>query len=423
MKVTGKLQEQLSGFKGARSALRILMLTQYFPPESGAAQVRLKEVAKGLQRNGHEVKVVTAFPNHPSGVIPPNYQGHWRMKDEVDGIPVWRTWIYPVQRGRFWKRLLNYFSFVFSSFWGLSKAGQQDLLFFESPPLFLGITALVYGRFTHTPIIMNISDLWPESAAALGLVNSRWMIKAAEWLERLLYRKAWKISTQTEGIRSSLIERGVPKEKVTFLPNGVNLELFEPRERDQAMAGKLGFKENDFVLIYAGTMGYAQGLESVLRTAELLREKADIRFLFVGDGTEKPMLEALVQEKGLTNVRFVDFQPVQEMPRYFSLSSASIVPLKKNKLFEGARPSKMFPALGSAVPVIYSGEGEAAELVLSSGGGVVVEPENSEDLARAILALKENPDLREMGKKGREFVQRHYTWTEIIQNWLKELGV
>lgn len=399
------------------------MLTQYFPPESGAAQVRLKEVAKGLQRNGHEVTVVTAFPNHPSGVIPPHYRGRWRMKDEVEGLPVWRTWIYPVQRGRFWKRLLNYFSFVGSSFWGLSKAGKQDILFFESPPLFLGITALIYGRFTRTRIIMNISDLWPESAVALGLVNSQWMIKMAEGLERLLYRKAWKISCQTEGIRDSLVKRGVPKEKVTFLPNGVNLDLFAPRERDQEMALKLGLKEKDFVLIYAGTMGYAQGLESVIRSAELLRENTDIRFLFVGDGTEKPMLEALVQEKGLANVSFVDFQPVQEMPRYFSLSSASIVPLKKNKLFEGARPSKMFPALGSAVPVIYSGEGEAVELILSSGGGVIVEPENSADLARVILDLKENPDRLEMGRRGRQFVKENYTWLEIIQNWQRELGI
>ncbi|HBV86862.1 MAG TPA: glycosyltransferase WbuB [Desulfosporosinus sp.] len=403
--------------------MRILMLTQYFPPESGAAQVRLKEVAKGLQRSGHQVTVVTAFPNHPSGVIPPNYRGHWRMKDEVDGIPVWRTWIYPVQRGRFWKRLLNYFSFVFSSFWGLSKVGKQDILFFESPPLFLGITALIYGWLTRTRIIMNISDLWPESAVALGLVNSRWMIKAAEGLEKLLYRKAWKISTQTEGIRDSLLQRGVPKEKVTFLPNGVNLELFAPRERDAEMARTLGIKEDDFVLIYAGTMGYAQGLESVIQTAVLLKDKPNVRFLFVGDGTEKPMLEALVQEKGLANVIFVDFQPVQEMPRYFSLSSASIVPLKKNKLFEGARPSKMFPALGSAVPVIYSGEGEAAELVLSSGGGVVVAPENSQELAQAILELQKNPNRREMGQKGRRFVEAHYTWSEIIRNWLRELGI
>ena len=403
--------------------MRILMLTQYFPPESGAAQVRLKELAKGLQRNGHQVTVVTAFPNHPSGVIPPHYRGRFRMKDEVEGIPVWRTWIYPVQRGRFWKRLLNYFSFVFSSFWGLSKAGKQDILFFESPPLFLGITALIYGWITRTPIIMNISDLWPESAVALGLVNNRWMIKAAETLEKLLYRKAWKISCQTEGIMKSLLDRGVPKEKVTFLPNGVNLELFAPRERDVEMAERLDIKDEDFVLIYAGTMGYAQGLESVILTAEIMKDQSNFRFLFVGDGTEKPKLEALVQEKALSNVSFVDFQPVQEMPRYYSLSSASIIPLKKNKLFEGARPSKMFPALGSAVPVIYSGEGEAAALILSSGGGVVVEPENSEGLAKAIIELSKNPDRHEMGKKGRQFVKEHYTWSEIIRSWLRELGI
>jgi colanic acid biosynthesis glycosyl transferase WcaI len=403
--------------------MRFLILTQYFPPESGAAQVRLKELAKGLQRSGHEVSVVTAFPNHPTGIIPPEYRGHWRMKDEIEGIPVWRTWIYPVERGRFWKRLLNYFSFVFSSFWGLSKAGKQDIMLFESPPLFLGITALLYGSLTRTKIIMNISDLWPESAVALGLVTNKGMILAAEWLEKLLYHKAWKISAQTEGIKESLIGRGVPADKVTFLPNGVNLDLFSPRERDRQLAKELNIKDQDFVLIYAGTMGYAQGLESILATAELLKEHWDIKFLFVGDGTEKPKLEEIVRNKSLNNVSFVDFQPVKEMPRYFSLAAASIVPLKKCKLFEGARPSKMFPALGSAVPVIYSGEGEAAELVLKSGGGIVVEPENSQQLAQAILDLKQNPNRREMGQAGNKFVERNYSWLQIVTRWLNELGV
>jgi len=403
--------------------MRILLLTQYFPPEAGAAQVRLKEVAAGLQRFGHTVTVVTGFPNHPTGVIPPEYRGHWRMRDEVDGIPVWRTWIYPVQRGRFWKRLLNYFSFVFSSFWGLSKAGKHDILLFESPPLFLGITALVYAWFARTKIIMNISDLWPESAVALGLVQSRWMIRAAEWLERLLYRQAWKISTQTEGIRDSLLRRGVPQEKVTFLPNGVNLELFAPRPRDQGLAAELGYEDDDFVLIYTGTMGYAQGLESVLAAAAMLRHDPKIKFLFVGDGTEKPRLEEIARQEGLANVRFVEFQPVREMPRYFSLAGASIVPLKKRKLFEGARPSKMFPALGSAVPVIYAGEGEAAGLVLKSGGGVVVEPENPEQLAQAVVALRHDPQRRAMGERGRRFVAENYAWSQILRRWLAELGI
>lgn len=403
--------------------MRILILTQYFPPESGAAQVRLKEVAKGLQQAGHAVTVVTAFPNHPTGVIPPEYRGRWLMHDEVDGLPVWRTWIYPVERGRFWKRLSNYFSFVFSSFWGLSKAGQQDIILFESPPLFLGITALTYSRWHNCKMIMNISDLWPESAVALGLVNNKWMISAAKRLENLLYRKAWKISTQTEGIRNSLLERGLPAEKVTFLPNGVNLDMFSPRERDWQLAESLKLGTDDFVLIYTGTMGYAQGLESVISAAEILKEHRDIRFLFVGDGTEKPKLQEMAQARGLTHVSFVDFQPVQQMPRYFSLAGASIVPLKKSKLFEGARPSKMFPALGSEVPVIYCGEGEAAELVLQSGGGVVVEPENPAQLAEAVLQLKKNPARQEMGRAGRIFVSEHYSWQQIIKSWLDQLGI
>lgn len=407
--------------------MRILILTQYFPPEAGAPQIRLKELAKGLRQSGHEITVVTALPNYPDGVIPPPYRGRWLLQDAVaglEGIPVWRTWIYPVQRGRFWKRLLNYFSFVFSSFWGLKRAGKQELLLFESPPLFLGITALLYSWRTKTRLIMNISDLWPESAVALGLVRSRCLIGAAAWLERTLYRRVWKLSVQTEGIRDSLWERGVPREKVTFLPNGVDLSLFEPRERDRALARELGYAETDFVLLYAGTMGYAQGLESVLAAAEILLPERGVRFLFVGEGTEKPKLEAIVQEKGLSNVRFVSFQPVQEMPRYFSLASASIVPLKKSKLFEGARPSKMFPALASETPVIYSGEGEAAALIRESGGGVVVEPENPTALARAVRDLRENPaQCQAMGAAGRQFAAENFAWPRIIETWLRETGI
>ncbi|MDR3270404.1 MAG: glycosyltransferase family 4 protein [Peptococcaceae bacterium] len=411
--------------------MRILILTQYFPPEPGAPQVRLKELALGLRRAGHEVTVMTSVPNYPDGVIPPEYRriGRGPIEEslpDLAGVRVWRTKIYPVRRGRFWKRLLNYFSFVYYAHRGLksSRVGKHDVLIFESPPLFLGLTALRYGRRTQTRVIMNISDLWPESAVALGLVTSRWMIRAAECLERRLYRGVWKISVQTEGIRDSLLERGLPGEKVTFLPNGVNLDLFAPRERDRALAQALGYTDEDFILIYAGTLGYAQGLESVLAAAELLLPERNVKFLFVGDGTEKPKLQEMVRGKDLYNVRFVDFQPVGNMPGYFSCASASIVPLKKSKLFAGARPSKMFPALASAVPVIYSGEGEAAALIQASGGGTVVEPENPAAMAQAIRELRGSPeDLRRMGREGRRFVEQQYGWARIIETWLNEVGL
>ncbi|WP_206808403.1 glycosyltransferase family 4 protein [Paradesulfitobacterium ferrireducens] len=403
--------------------MRFLMLTQYFPPETGAAQVRLKELAKGLQRQGHDVTVVTAFPNHPSGVIPPEYRGRFFMKDEVEGLTVFRTWVYPVQRGRFWKRLLNYFSFVFSSLFGILRAGPCDILFVESPPLFLGMTAVLGQWIKGARLVFNVSDLWPESAVALGLVTNKSLIRLTEALESWLYRRSWKLSAVTLGIRDTWLKRGIPAEKVAFLPNGVNLELFRPLPPDREFQDRLQLKDK-FVLIYAGTMGYAQGLETVLEAARLLQGEEQYRFLFLGDGTEKPKLEQLAHDYNLTNVQFVGFQPVTDMPRYFSLAGASIVPLKKLKLFEGARPSKMFPAMGCAVPIIYSGEGEAVDLIREAGAGLTVEPENPEQLAQAIRTLYELKDQgRSLGEQGRSYVEKHYSWDSIVAEWLRELGI
>jgi len=401
--------------------MRFLILTQYFPPETGAAQVRLKELAKGLQRQGHEVVVVTAFPNHPSGVIPPEYRGYWSMKDEVEGLPVYRTWVYPVQRGRFWKRLLNYFSFTFSSLWGILKAGPCDVLFVESPPLFLGMTAVLGSWIKRARLVFNVSDLWPESAVALGLVTNKTMIRMTEALETWLYNRSWKLSAVTIGIRDTWIKRGIPAKKIAFLPNGVNLELFRPLPPDQEFKEKLGLQDK-FVLVYTGTMGYAQGLESVLEAANLLRSESQYHFLFLGDGTEKPKLEEMAKEMKLPNAQFLGFQPVTDMPRYMSLAAGSIIPLKKLKLFEGARPSKMFPAMGCAVPVIYSGEGEAVELIREAGAGLTVEPENPQEMAQAIRSLYELSDQgKSMGENGRRYVEEHYSWDSIVSQWLKEL--
>ncbi|MHB1406485.1 MAG: glycosyltransferase family 4 protein, partial [Desulfitobacteriaceae bacterium] len=373
--------------------------------------------------HGHQVEVVTAFPNHPSGVIPPEYRGRWFMQDEVEGLTVYRTWIYPVQRGRFWKRLLNYFSFVFSSLWGIMRAGPCDILLVESPPLFLGITAVIGKWLKGARLVFNVSDLWPESAVALGLVTNKTLIRLTEGLESWLYRRSWKLSAVTLGIRETWLKRGIPKDKVVFLPNGVNLELFRSRPPDEALLAELGLKDK-FVLIYAGTMGYAQGLETVLEAAERLLSEKQFYFLFLGDGTEKPRLEEMARKLKLDNVRFLGFQPVTEVPRYFSLAGASIVPLKKLKLFEGARPSKMFPAMGCAVPIIYSGEGEAVDLMHAAGAGLTVEPENPEKMAEAIRTLYGQSDQgRSLGENGRRYVERHYSWDSIVAEWLAELNV
>jgi len=404
--------------------VRILMLTQYFYPENGAAQVRLLEVAKAIRDHGHDIKVVTAFPNYPSGVIPEGYRGRFFMKDSHDGIPIYRTWIYPVQRGKFWKRLLNYFSFVFSAFYGVMKAGKADYIFVESPPLFIGFTVFFAKWVKGAKVILNISDLWPESAVSLGLVTNRTVIALTERLERAMYKTAWRISAQTEGIIKSLKDRGIPEDKLVFLPNGVNPDLFAPQAPDKTLMQELKLKDK-FVILYAGTMGYAHGLEVALQAAKSLEiTDPEVVFLLVGDGAERPRLQEMAQELQLSNVRWVDFQPITEMRRYYSLASITLSTLRRYKLSEGVRPSKLFPGLASAKPLIYVGEGEGAKIVEDSGGGIVLPPEEPEQLAQAIHELKADPArCMEMGKQGREYVSLNYAWSSIVTRWLGKLNL
>lgn len=401
--------------------MRILLLTQYFPPEKGAAQVRLWELAKGLKNQGHKVTVVTAFPNHPTGSIPPEYRGRFFAEEEKEGIKVLRTWIYPVKRGRFWLRLFNYFSFVFSSLYGVFRSEQQDLIVVESPPLFIGFSAMAASLIKKAPYIFNVSDLWPESAVQLGLVTNKHLIKMSEWLEALFYRKAFKLSAQTQGIVEGLKNRGVKPQDILFLPNGVDTDLFQPRDRDKELEASLGL-QGKYIILYAGTMGYAHGIETALEAADILRNDPEIFFLFVGDGSERPKLEQLAKDKKLSNLRFIDFQPLEEIPRYYSLSRINLSTLRRYKLAQGVRPSKVFPALASGQPIIYVGEGEGAEIVKKSGGGLLIEPENPELLAKAILELKNNPEYcRELALKGREYVLENYSWKKIIKDWLNQL--
>lgn len=402
--------------------MRILMLTQYFPPETGAAQVRLYEVAKALIAHGHQVEVVTGFPNYPTGIIPKEYRGKFFMRDYYEDIPLYRTWVYAVPKGRFWKRLLNYFSFVFSACFGLMKAGPADYVLVESPPIFLGFTTMFARIFKRAKIIFNVSDLWPESAISLGLVKNKALIALTTLLEELTYKIAWRISGQTEGILATLKTRGIPAGKLALLPNGVDPELFAPDAPDLRLAEELNVKDK-FVILYAGTIGYAAGLEVALHAAERLKNERDIVFLIVGDGSEKDQLEEMSARMKLANVRWKPFQPLKEIVFYYNLADVNLVTLRRYDLAQGVRPSKLFPGLASGKPVVYSAEGEGAKIVTASGGGVIVPPEDPEALAEAILSLKRDPKKRaELGRRGRAYVQEHYAWNAIVARWLKDLG-
>ncbi|WP_144478084.1 glycosyltransferase family 4 protein [Cytobacillus oceanisediminis] len=403
--------------------MRITFLSENFPPETGAPQIRLYEVSRELIKRGHEVEVLTAFPHHPDGIIPDEYKGKFYQFEHLDGIPVHRSWIYPSPKGSFWLRLISYFSFTFSAFYSVFKSQKTDVIICTSPPLFLGITGYFASKIKRAKFVFNVADIWPESAVELGILKNKTFIRMAEVLENWLYKKSWKIATATEGILEYMVKKGKKRENVFLLPNGVNTETFSPREANKDWLETLGF-EGKKVFTFAGRVGYAQGLDSVLKAAKIVEGlNPDVRFLIIGDGPEKETLIKLKDDLKLTNLVFHDSVPVTEMPNVFSITDFSIVSLRNIELFKGARPSKIFPALASGVPVLYCGVGESAELIANNHCGIIAEPENPDDIANKILdcAAMDSQEYKQYSQSGRKFVEEFYSWKFIVDDLLKNI--
>ncbi|MDQ7799256.1 MAG: glycosyltransferase family 4 protein [Candidatus Edwardsbacteria bacterium] len=402
--------------------MKFLILTQYYPPEVGAPQVRLQAMARELAARGHQVEVVTAIPNHPLGRYFPGYKSRMYFWEVSQGIKIHRTWIYPAI-GAGLKRIFNYLSFTLSSFWGMMKAGRPDFVWVESPPLFLGWTAMAYSRFRRVPFIFNIADLWPDSIIELGLMGNGLVARMLYMTERAIYNRAKYVIAVTQGIRDRLIDsKGLPARKILYLPNGVDTEMFRPSPFDMPLAADLGLAGKDIIL-YSGTLGFAQGLGSVLEAFQIIRDShRQITLLMVGSGSERKKLQQMAQERSLDNVRFLDPVPPEMINKYLSISLAGLVCLKDLELFRGARPSKMFPIMSCGKPVIFCGRGEGARLVHDSKGGVVVPPEDPEALAAAIADLAGDRETsKQMGLNGRDYALKYLSWERMVGEWLSQL--
>ena len=401
--------------------MRFLILSQYFAPEIGAPQTRLAAMASELVRLGHEVEVVTALPNYPRGSIFPEYRKTLYRHEHWNGISIHRVWLY-ASVGRGLKRLLNYLSFTLTSFFGLFRARPSDYVFVESPPLFLAIPGFFISRLRGALFIFNVSDLWPDSLREMGVVPRGLFIRPAEVLEHWTYRKADYVVALTKSIGTRLVkEKRLPADKVLFLPNGVDTELFRPAAPDLAFKRALGV-EGKKVVLYQGSEGYAHNLENVLHAAKLL-ESDGIHFLFVGDGSVRRHLEKLKQELQLNNLTFLDPVPKEDLPRFFSIADCGLVSLGETALFEGARPAKIWPIMSSGKPLLYVGKGEGAELVFEAKAGIVVPPGNHpEALAASTRALLNDPTLAAvLGRNGRAYVEKHMRWSSLIEHWLAAL--
>lgn len=404
--------------------MKLLILTQYFPPEVGAPQNRLFELAIRLQKAGVDITVLTAMPNYPQMEIYEAYKDKKYFYEEMDGLKIHRSSIYVSKSKSIVNRLRNYFSFVYSSARiGNSKLGNFDFLLCESPPLFLGYSAMYLARKKKAKLIFNVSDLWPESAEKLGVVNNKYLLKLAYNLEEKLYKKSILVTGQTQGICASIQQR-FPAVKTYWLPNGVDLDYYNPAKIEVSdWRSKNGFGQNDFIFLYAGIIGIAQGLEVILQAAKEFKSQKEIKFVLMGSGPEKTKLQALKDELSVSNVFFLEPVTKKEMPFVLESINAAIVPLRKLDLFLGAIPSKLFENLSMEIPVLLGVDGEARELFIKQGNcGIYFEPENVPGLVSGINALISDRALAlSLGQNGRKFVNQNFNREIIAEKFYQQL--
>ncbi len=402
--------------------MKILLLSKYFPPEPGAGSTRAFEHAKRWKELGAEVTVLTCFPHYPDGIIPEKYKGHTFYKEEIEGINVVRTFTYAApNRGKI-KRSLGFFSFMFSSvIQGIYKVKKHDILIASSPPITVGLSGMILAMFKRIPFVFEVRDLWPESIVQLGQITNKFVIRILEILEVMMYRCAAVVVGVSDPFVDIISQKGIPRDKIKIIKNGVDLKLFTPGNYDKDLANELNLK-GKFVVAYFGTFGLAHALDKVLLAAEKLKNEKNIHFIFIGDGAEKEKLKQMKKELGLTNVTFLPMIKKTELRKYYSIADLMLVPLRNLPLFDSALPSKLFEILAMKKPIIITVKGEAQKLVENAGVGKFAEPENPDDLARKILEAYNDPKwIKTAAEKGRTFVEQNFNRDKLASEYLKLL--
>lgn len=374
-------------------SMKLLIITQYFPPETGAAQARLYEMAKKLQNLGHEITILTALPNYPVGRIFEGYRHRLRVIETQDEIKVIRTCLYPSKSSRALPRLLSYLSFGITSIllgvWGI---GKQDVILIESPPLFLVPFGLLISRITRGKSVLMVSDIWPDIIIRMGYISEKsLLIKAMLWLEKFSYNHSQAVALTNPGAYKQIRDCFPQLKKVTVISNGVDTKMFSPEFRKDEIRMKLGAEPNDFLVGYCGLHGLAQGLDVILHVATKLRDRTNIKFAMIGDGPSKENLIKMANEMVLSNLRFFECHPKSEMPWILASLDVSLIPLSAR--FPGTMPSKLYEALASAVPPIVAKGCEGEMLVKQFDAGRCYEPGDPDEMAKAIMELAENRSL------------------------------
>jgi len=400
-------------------------MCHYFYPELGAPSARLKEMSDSWIRAGHKVTVVTNFPNHPTGIIYPGYIQKSFMEDMIDGIRVLRCKTYATPNSGIIKKTLSHLMFAFFAPLQTSKfVKDSDIIIISSPPLFSGIGTWILSKRIRCPYIIEVRDIWPAIFVELGILKNKLAIKILETLELFLYKQSIHVVTVTQSFADDIHKRGIHREKLSFIPNGVDLTRFSPGPKSELKLKEFHVK-GKFVVLYLGTHGISQALSSIIDTANILKDENDVHFLFVGEGADKMKIISKAEDLNLKNVSFFSGQAKDQVLEIYRCADVCLVPLKNIPLFKTFIPSKMFEVMATGIPLIAAVEGEARKILQrSEGGAILVQPENSVELAEKILHLKNNPEIKnEMTQKGRIFVEKEFNRELLAEKYLQIINM
>jgi glycosyltransferase involved in cell wall biosynthesis len=403
--------------------MRILFLSHYFPPEVNAPATRTYEHCKQWVKMGHDVTVVSCVPHHPMGKIYPGYKNKLVQVEYKDGIKAIKVLTYIAANQGFFKRTCNYLFYMVMTILIAPFLSKMDVVISTSPQFFNGLAGFFVSRIKRVPWLLEIRDLWPESILALGAIKNRRVIQLLKAIERFIYCKADHIVPVTNAFKAHILRCGASDERITVIHNGVDLSFFDNAlSKNIDYAHRLGVG-NKFVAIYVGTHGMAHGLDTILSAAELLKTRNDIVFLMVGDGSERHRLETEITRRQLSNIKMLGQLPKSEMPRLWSISDVSLVLLRKLDLFLTVIPSKIFESMAMKKPIVLGVEGESQKIITAAGAGLVITPEDAEQLADRVVKLSNSPKLcRKLGECGYQYVSKHFDRNLLAMRFEAELA-
>ena len=399
--------------------MKILIVTHYFPPEIGAPQARLSDFARMWADAGHEVTVLTGMPNHPTGVVPPQYHRRLRVIERSDGYRIVRTWLYATPNEGIVKKTLGHLSFMVSSvILGWRRVGRPDVVVVSSPTFFAIGSAWLIARTKRARFVVEVRDLWPAIFVQLGVLTNRYTIAVLERLELAAYRAADAVVVVTDGFRDHIAKRGIPESKIVTIRNGVDLDRFSPvSEVDSKTRFRLGASDSDVLVLYIGAHGISQGITSIVEAAAQLVD-TNIHIALVGEGADKQRVLDRVSELGTSNVTCLPGVPRDQVAAVLAASDICLVPLRDVPLFSAFIPSKIFEILAAGRPIVGAVRGEPAA-ILQEAGAIVVVPEDPAALASAIRTLAANPAQRSsMSVQGRTYVSEHFDRRMLAQRYL-----